>query len=1378
MGEAFYVGHLLDHAHLSRRDKAMIKTKAGTDVDEHLVTCAMVELATELEGEPGYPLGMSEPNMAKNGEEWLLQRGDTRSRLSNLGGSATNGRQASGTPGGRLARHSFAAEGGEGYELFEDEPGEEDYEEADIPPELLMRENEAFGMHYKAKQKIAEVKKLRQYYRKPDNDTKRKALAEQMKVNPCHNCGELGHWSRECPHPKGGSTSKPQQVLVARTRQLPKVPEEEDDREWDLLVSLCRAEPTSSGGSQRGPSPQYKVRRAYPALGVIEVEGYDVLWSVQDLAFKIILDIGCMRSVAGVQWANLLVARWRREDRWFRVDPETETFKFGGGELLRSRFRLSFVGSFAGKPVVFAFSIVEGSCPPLFSRSGCTQLAAVIDCERHVVSSRKLGVKNYGVGQDSGHYTLNVDDCEPDCACLPEDFRVESGHDAVPIHASVLQERASSDSPPPRQPHGRDKPSKMQDLPELGSQDSRLPSDRGSVGRRLPAGAHEPGPLGGDAAEAHGATTSGQQVDISRTQGDEHHGDPGDEQYGTSCGIDREFGGRGRPHPGGDANAGQETHPSGDSQGEGDPAESSDGHPGRLPLAVPCLELRGCDELSGFHGQQNAGVLVEEDCVASEGEGCCGGRGQPPLEEESTMVGDAPRQGGGVPVRPLRSNATTDAGSGCLEPDVSQPNLRRPNRGLHQKIKGGLQKVKEVMVTMETVIKDPGKRLMIEVFAGSATVTKVARGGNKWMACPPVDKKYGWDLSRPKDQKNLLGWIKKCQPDLVTLDPPCGPWCGQSSEGLRQDELWERRRLQLPFWRLVAEVWRLQDEAGTLVVVTQPALSQAMHLSFMQDRENVHRAYVPMCSFGLCDPETRQPYEKTMVIEANNGEFLRHLLKGAYCKHGRCGHQSTKGYCKVAGGWARRSDEAARWPEKFGRALLQAADEARVHATAAADWQLHAATSGAGWETMAVASHEVPDEGLRQELARHSMTGERYDFICYDGAANQQPRRLRALVAHLHVTMGHLSNERLSRMLRLSGAKEAAVQLAQALRCQVCAMTRPPLPTPQVAYQKPRSFNERVSGDSFFVWDASGQRFAATHFIDALTDYQVGDLTDTPDSSFAREVFQDLWLSVFGPPDLLITDGGSEFKGGLEAMLDLFGVVHEITPEGAKWRLGQAERHGAVLKLMVMKLVKGMGLKGLKDMRHALLASVAAKNRTLNRGGVSPMQAVTGRNNMIPGSLMQQLSSGQVRFKYNEAVTTSEAVARAERIRIGAIEAFHWLDSHDALRRALASRSRPPHMEGVREGATVYVYDPPANRRGLARRMQDNSSWTGPGIIVCVERDKPIPQRIWVRVRGRVKAFPLEKLRLATVDEMTSADYVTQAVQDVEKELQGRSLEG
>ena len=56
MGEAFFVGHLVDHAHLTRRDRAMVKTKAGSETDEYLVTNALIELACELEGEQGYPI--------------------------------------------------------------------------------------------------------------------------------------------------------------------------------------------------------------------------------------------------------------------------------------------------------------------------------------------------------------------------------------------------------------------------------------------------------------------------------------------------------------------------------------------------------------------------------------------------------------------------------------------------------------------------------------------------------------------------------------------------------------------------------------------------------------------------------------------------------------------------------------------------------------------------------------------------------------------------------------------------------------------------------------------------------------------------------------------------------------------------------------------------------------------------------------------------------------------------------------------------------------------------------------------------------------------------------------------------------------------------
>ena len=122
---------------------------------------------------------------------------------------------------------------------------------------------------------------------------------------------------------------------------------------------------------------------------------------------------------------------------------------------------------------------------------------------------------------------------------------------------------------------------------------------------------------------------------------------------------------------------------------------------------------------------------------------------------------------------------------------------------------------------------------------------------------------------------------------------------------------------------------------------------------------------------------------------------------------------------------------------------------------------------------------------------------------------------------------------------------------------------------------------------------------------------------------------------------------------------ELYGTVHEIVPEGAKWHVGQAERHGAIVKLMMMRTIRAMDLRGLSQMRLAALGAFSAKNRLCSKGGVSPLQAVTGRNSVLPSSLMQQITGGHVRFKCNQALGSNEALAQAERIRRGAIESFH-----------------------------------------------------------------------------------------------------------------------
>ena len=59
---------------------------------------------------------------------------------------------------------------------------------------------------------------------------------------------------------------------------------------------------------------------------------------------------------------------------------------------------------------------------------------------------------------------------------------------------------------------------------------------------------------------------------------------------------------------------------------------------------------------------------------------------------------------------------------------------------------------------------------------------------------------------------------------------------------------------------------------------------------------------------------------------------------------------------------------------------------------------------------------------------------------------------------------------------------------------------------------------------------------------------------------------------------------------------------------------------------------------------------------------------------------------------------------------------------------------------------------------------------------MCVERSEGIPKRVWVRIKTRVKCYPLEKLRLATCDEMVSAEYITGALKDVQEELNKGAL--
>ena len=107
---------------------------------------------------------------------------------------------------------------------------------------------------------------------------------------------------------------------------------------------------------------------------------------------------------------------------------------------------------------------------------------------------------------------------------------------------------------------------------------------------------------------------------------------------------------------------------------------------------------------------------------------------------------------------------------------------------------------------------------------------------------------------------------------------------------------------------------------------------------------------------------------------------------------------------------------------------------------------------------------------------------------------------------------------------------------------------------------------------------------------------QIAVAAQDPSSEGTTALLRDRWIGVFGPPAVLMTDQGSEFHGQLEPLLTTFGTFHEMVPPTAHWRMSLAERHGAVLKVLLMKIIKEQSIIGLQQLQMAVVAATAARN--------------------------------------------------------------------------------------------------------------------------------------------------------------------------------------
>eukprot|EP00435_Cladocopium_sp_Y103_P035928 s522_g9.t1 len=204
-----------------------------------------------------------------------------------------------------------------------------------------------------------------------------------------------------------------------------------------------------------------------------------------------------------------------------------------------------------------------------------------------------------------------------------------------------------------------------------------------------------------------------------------------------------------------------------------------------------------------------------------------------------------------------------------------------------------------------------------------------------------------------------------------------------------------------------------------IVVLEQPAQSDALKIPMMSRREHVFQREVHLCQLGLVDAVSGRPHKKPTVIQMNHPAITSVAFPERRCDHAPGEHQPIEGSVRVqdpsTGRQAsvERSTLAAQWTQDFCDWLLDGLEATLEEGGQEISLPLHEQVPiNRIWETVPVEVEQTPEGQLRQHM-NMVENGTRYDYINFSGGAALLHRTIRSTLAHLHVALGHISNEKL-----------------------------------------------------------------------------------------------------------------------------------------------------------------------------------------------------------------------------------------------------------------------------------------------------------------------------------------------------------------------------
>ena len=601
-----------------------------------------------------------------------------------------------------------------------------------------------------------------------------------------------------------------------------------------------------------------------------------------------------------------------------------------------SRFRVYLEVGINGHVGLLAINAVEYPCPPLLSKHVCSALGLQLDCGSGRFDLHRLGVRSqHFTSSAEGHYLLRIDEFiehwpswhqllqQGHCPKIQHDevsmFELRKG---VPVGKGVRRIQAQ----------GRDRvrtPVLACAPTSKPRSDSRDHGSRSADQGSTHSGAHRGTVrvVGGTSSGRAGLGGRGGGQDPTTAAASEAGGRDSLGCYDGECAscLDR----------GNQSQVRAEEQDQGQFQDQGQEGDPLGDH-----RPVCGLSRVGNDPQPRCSVQHELGAARPAGGALPAGVAPAlpSGHGilRTPLETPSSLAGHDDEQGGGGHLgafgrrcedleRPSGSAAAEVRGEAVAN-GGSEPRRATPwKRSQVQVLKRGAKCCSSVLQHLAFVAHKSTDHTwrVLEIFGGSAALSLIARSTGKWCALEPVDLVYGSDVLDPKERKRILQQIDEWEPDLVCLEPPCGPW--SSLQSLNPQEVVHfKRMLRMPFWEFCAVVWKKQHRAGRPVLLERPFRSMALKLDCMIQRPSVHRAVVDQCMFGLQDQCSHLPFQKRTALDVNSPVFAAALMQGSLCDRSHS-HQTIEGQVFAHGKWMNRSLVAGTWTPQFGRHILACA---------------------------------------------------------------------------------------------------------------------------------------------------------------------------------------------------------------------------------------------------------------------------------------------------------------------------------------------------------------------------------------------------------------------------------------------------------------------